>query len=104
MAHYARVVDGFVVDVLVVNNDILTDANGEEQEQLGAIFLAALYNYEPEQFVQASYNGSIRKNYPGLNYTYDEALDAFIPPMPTEGEWVLDEDTCLWVEVVDETD
>lgn len=47
---------------------------------------------------------AFRKNYAGIGFTYDEERDAFIPPMPTEGEWVLDEDTCLWVEVTDETE
>jgi hypothetical protein len=31
----------------------------------------------------------------GLNYTYDEELDAFIPPKPFES-WILNEDTFLW--------
>ncbi len=44
---------------------------------------------------------ALRKNYAGIGYTYDEERDAFIPPKP-EGEWVLDESTCLWVEVEDE--
>jgi hypothetical protein len=38
----------------------------------------------------------------GLGYTYDEALDAFIPPKPSNGEWVLDESTFSWVKVEDE--
>jgi hypothetical protein len=36
-----------------------------------------------------------RGNYAGIGFTYDEALDAFIPPKPFES-WVLNEDTCLW--------
>jgi hypothetical protein len=47
---------------------------------------------------------ALRKNYAGPGFTYDEERDAFIPPKPEDGEWVLDEDTCLWVEVVNETD
>jgi hypothetical protein len=42
---------------------------------------------------------AFRKNYAGIGYIYDAALDAFIPPKPAEGDWVLDEDTCLWVKV-----
>lgn len=42
---------------------------------------------------------AFRKNYAGSGDTYDEERDAFIPPMPIEGEWVLDETTCTWVEV-----
>lgn len=29
--------------------------------------------------------------------TYDKERDAFIPPKP-EGDYALDEETCLWVE------
>lgn len=50
-------------------------------------------------WVQTSYNGRIRKNYADIGYTYDETRDAFIPPKPTNGEWILNEDTCLWEEV-----
>ena len=73
-------------------------------------------NYEPDEgyswlienlggtWVQTSYNANFRKNYAGIGFTYDKERDAFVPPMPEDGEWVLDEDTCLWVEVTDETD
>jgi hypothetical protein len=48
-------------------------------------------------WLKTSYTGAFRVNYAGIGYTYDEALDAFIPPKP-EGDWVLDEATCQWVE------
>ena len=44
---------------------------------------------------QTSYNGSIRKNYAGLGYTYDSEHDAFIPPKPF-ASWILNEESCLW--------
>lgn len=44
-------------------------------------------------------DGTIRKNYAGKGYTYDSQRDAFIPPRPPEGEWVLDEETCWWIPV-----
>ena len=47
-------------------------------------------------WVQTSYSGSIRKNYAGIGFIYDEARDAFIPPQPFQS-WVLDEETCRWV-------
>jgi hypothetical protein len=50
-------------------------------------------------WIKTSYNGNIRKNYAGIGYTYDEERDAFIPPKPTEGDWELDEETCLWIEI-----
>lgn len=43
---------------------------------------------------------ALRKNYAGIGFTYDESLDAFIPPNHY-ASWVLDEDTCLWVAPVD---
>ena len=40
---------------------------------------------------------AFRKNYAGIGLTYDEALealDALIPPRPTEGKWEFDTNTC----------
>ncbi len=102
MAHFARVIDGIVVNVHVLANPVLLDEDGVEQEALGQAFLADLHGYNPDELVQCSYNANFRGVYPGVGYTYDEERDAFIPPKPTEGEWVLDEDSCLWVEVEDE--
>lgn len=58
-----------------------------------------------ERWVQCSYNTRggvhssggtpLRKNYPGMNWTYDPIRDAFIPPKRYDS-WVLNEDTCLW--------
>jgi hypothetical protein len=47
------------------------------------------------RWVKTSYNATIRKNYAGIGFTYDEERDAFIPPKPF-GSWVLNEDTGLW--------
>lgn len=47
------------------------------------------------RWVQTSYNGSIRKNFAGIGYTYDETRDAFIPPKPFPS-WLLNEQTCQW--------
>lgn len=46
-------------------------------------------------WIETSMDGSIRKNYAGINYSYDPALDAFIPPKPYDS-WVLDNETCQW--------
>jgi hypothetical protein len=46
-------------------------------------------------WIQTSYNGTIRKNYAGVGYTYDFARDAFYAPQPYPS-WTLDEDTCQW--------
>ena len=46
-------------------------------------------------WVQTSYNATIRKNFAGTGFTYDETRDAFIPPKPFES-WVLNEETYTW--------
>lgn len=46
-------------------------------------------------WIKTSYNGNIRKNFAGVDYTYDAQRDAFIPPKPYNS-WILNEDTCLW--------
>lgn len=51
-------------------------------------------------WIKTSYNGNIRKNFAGIGYTYDEVRDAFIPPKP-EGNFILNEKTCLWEEVIE---
>lgn len=96
MAHFAELdANGIVTQVIVVNNSELLD-NGVESESKGISFCQSLFG---GTWVQTSYNGNIRKNYAGIGYTYDEPRDAFIPPKPAEGNWILNEDTCLWEEV-----
>ena len=46
-------------------------------------------------WIKTSYNNTIRKNYAGIGYTYDETRDAFIPPQDFPS-WILDEDSCTW--------
>lgn len=55
-------------------------------------------DFRGQRCVRTSYNGTIRKNYAGIGFFYDEARDAFIPPQPL-GDWVLDEESCQWVPV-----
>lgn len=51
----------------------------------------------PSVWKRTSYNDRIRKNYAGIGYSYDENLDAFIPPRPPFESWTLDPDLCIWV-------
>lgn len=95
MAHFVKLGKGNVVEKkVVVNNDVITDANGQEQEQLGVDFLNNLYQSR-DVWKQTSYNSSLRKNYAGIGWSYDETRDAFIPPKIYES-WTLNETTCLW--------
>ena len=89
MSHFAKVVNGTVVQVIYA-----------EQE-----FFSTFVDTSPGEWIQTSYNthggihvnGGIplRKNYAGIGYAYDLQRDAFIPPKPYNS-WVLNEETCLW--------
>jgi hypothetical protein len=88
MAHFAKIENGIVTQVIVIDQDVLN---------------TGLWG-DPASFVQTSYNthggqhpnGSpLRKNFAGIGHTYDAVRDAFIPPKPYNS-WLLDENTCLW--------
>lgn len=89
MAHFAKVKDGIVEQVIVAESE----------------FFDTFVDSSPGEWIQTSYNTHggvhsnggtpLRKNYAGVGYTYDSARDAFIPPKPFPS-WVLNEETCLW--------
>lgn len=94
MAHFAKIgLFGKVISVLVVDNDDITDENGNEVEQLGIDYLTKGFGYP--FWIQTSYNNNIRKNFAGIGFKYDDDLDAFIPPKPFTS-WTLNEETCQW--------
>jgi hypothetical protein len=92
MAHFAKIENNVVTQVIVVDNKDCADASGVEKEYIGAAFCERLFG---GTWKQTSYNGSIRKNYAGVGYAFDAERDAFIPPKPYNS-WLLNEDTCLW--------
>jgi hypothetical protein len=75
-----------------VSNDECKDQHGNESEVIGAKFCHDLFG---GVWLQTSYNGTIRKNYAGVGYTYDSTRDAFISPKPF-ASWTLNETTCRW--------
>ena len=94
MASFAKLgLNGKVIDVQSVSNNVITDANGVEQETLGIDFLTELTNWPI--WKQTSYNNNFRKNYAGIGYIYDSQRDAFYSPKPFNS-WTLNEETCLW--------
>jgi hypothetical protein len=104
MASFAKIgLNGKVIEVLSVVNEVLHDSNGIEQEAIGIDFLTKLTGYP--LWVQTSYNTHggvhssggtpLRKNFAGIGYTYDETRDAFITKKPYNS-WILNEETCLW--------
>ena len=96
MAHFAKVVNGTVEQVIVAEPE----------------FFDTFVDSSPGEWIQTSYNThggvhyspetgepdggvALRKNYAGVGFTYDAAKDAFIPPQPYNS-WNLNEETCLW--------
>ena len=88
MAHFAKVNNGTVEQVIVAEPE----------------FFTTFVDTSPGEWIQTSYNTHggvhtegrpLRKNYAGIGYTYDRERDAFIPPKPFSS-WELNEDTCLW--------
>jgi hypothetical protein len=99
MAHYA---------IIDENNNVLNVIVGrEEGETLEGISDWETHYSEVTGFrvLRTSYNTNggehlaggvaFRGNYAGIGFTYDEALDAFIPPRPFDS-WTLNEQTYLW--------
>jgi len=84
MAHFAELDENnIVLQVLVTDNDYPNEGYDWLVETFGGIW------------VQTSYNATIRKNFAGIGFSYDETRDAFIPPKPFES-WLLNEETCNW--------
>lgn len=88
MAHFAKVLNGIVTQVIVAEPE----------------FFKSFVDNSPGEWIQTSYNTRggqhpeglpLRKNFAGVGYTYDKERDAFIPPK-TYASWILNEDTCLW--------
>ena len=107
MSHWAEVDENNTVIRVTVGND--NDENeGYEWlvENLGGTWLKTSYNtragihYDSETGTpSADQSRAFRKNYAAKGYVYDSERDAFIPPLPDHGDWVLDEFGCIWVEV-----
>ena len=96
MPHFAQLDENNVVtQVIVVSSDDTTDSNGVESESIGVAFCQKLLGADTN-WKQTSYNGNIRFRYAGIGYTYNESLDAFIPPQPY-ASWTLDNATADWV-------
>jgi len=98
MAHYAKVNNGIVEQVIVAEADyfdtFIDNSPGE--------WIQTSYNtrggvhYEPNTDTPSDdQSKALRKNYAGIGYTYDSDRDAFIPPKPFNS-WTLNETTCWW--------
>ena len=96
MSHFAKVEDGIVTQVLVVEQEFIdTGALGDANQ-----WVQTSYNtrggkhYAPNSHEEDS-GTPLRKNYAGVGYVYDSVRDAFYASQPYPS-WILNEDTCIW--------
>jgi hypothetical protein len=98
MAHFAKVLNGTVQQVIVAEpeffNTFVDTSPGEWIQTSYNTRGGVHYNPETNQ-PSADQSKALRKNYAGVGYTYDAQRDAFIPPKPYNS-WILNEQTCLW--------
>ena len=88
MAHYAFLDENNIVTEVITGID--------ETELIEGLPPEVWYgNFRNKVCKRTSYNGSIRKNYAGVGFKYDEELNAFIAPKPYPS-WTLNEATCVW--------
>ena len=88
MSHYAKVLDGKVIQVIVAEADFFTH----------------FVDSSPGTWIQTSYNTKgnqhpegrpLRGNYAGIGFVYDQANDVFYEPKPYPS-WTLNKTTWLW--------
>lgn len=98
MSHFARVVDGIVVEVLVAEQDFIDTYS----QTVSGDWIQTSYNtrggvhYQPNSHTPSTdQSKALRKNFAGIGFSYDSGKDAFIPPQ-TFPSWVLNEETCFW--------
>ena len=98
MAHFAKVQDGIVTQVIVAEPEFFetfVDTYPGEWIQTSYNTRGGVHYQPDSNEPSADQSEALRKNYAGIGFTYDRTRDAFIPPKPFSS-WVLDEDTCLW--------
>jgi hypothetical protein len=76
MAHFAKIENGVVREVIVVSNDVAPD------EAAGQAFIASIGL--SGEWKQTSYNANFRGKYAGIGDTYDAVNDVFVSPSPPE--------------------
>jgi hypothetical protein len=86
MAHYAKIENGLVTQVIVAEQDFI------DSGAVGTGWVQTSYNTHGNQHPE---NRPLRGNYAGIGYTYDQTNDVFYAPQPYPS-WVLNQSTWLW--------
>jgi hypothetical protein len=125
MAHFALLDENNnVTQIDVVNNEVINNLPFPESEPIGVAFLKNIYG-DATNWLQTSYNSNFRGIYAVIGGFYDTELDVFVavklfpswvrtqngtgwePPIPypdDKKEYVWDEATVAWVEIVHNQD
>ena len=82
MAHFAKIINNTVTQVIVVNNDDCGGGNYPDSEPVGQAFIASIGL--DGFWLQTGYHANFRANYAGIGYTYDANLNEFVPPSTIE--------------------
>ena len=96
MAHYAFLSEDNIVTEVIVGRDEFEDGiNWEEYygNLRGQVCKRTSYNTRAN--IHTTGGTPFRKNYAGIGYTYNETLDAFIPPQMYTS-WTLNTETGGW--------
>jgi len=95
MAHYAELNENNeVIYVAYMDNEIITDENGNEVEELGIQHLHTHHGSD-RRWVRTSYRSNFRKRYAAIGDIYREDIDMFIAPQPYPS-WTLNKTTGDW--------
>ena len=103
MAHFAKLDENNTVVFVTVGRD---EDDGKEDEltaRTGEVYKQTSFNtrggvhYDPKTGKPSKdQSKALRGNYAGIGFTYNQTLDAFIPPKPFDS-WTLDDETFSWV-------
>tara|TARA_B100000131_G_C18063627_1_gene591581 strand:- start:946 stop:1383 length:438 start_codon:yes stop_codon:yes gene_type:complete len=102
MAHFTKLNNNRVVEVITVDDDVMVDLEGQESETIGIAYLQRIFGVDTV-WKQTSYNNRMRGNYAGIGYTYmtDVATlgvgstDIFIQTQPYPS-WSIGVNTARW--------
>lgn len=98
MAHFAKVLDGEVLNVIVAEQEFMDEFIDDSPGK----WIQTSYNtrggihYQPNSWTPSEdQTKALRKNYAQIGGLYDRIRDAFYQKQPYPS-WTLNEDTCLW--------
>jgi hypothetical protein len=93
MAHFAKVENGTVTQVIVADQEFI------DSGAVGLGWIQTSYNthggvhYGPDGKPDGGI--ALRKNFAGIGYTFNPEMDAFYEPQPYPS-WLLNPQTCYW--------